>query len=238
MAFAGRRDAQVQIRGFRVELQEIESVLSQHAAVRDVKVVARELPAGDRQLVAYVVPRPDGIVSSRELTQWVGHRLPAHMVPSYVVALPALPVTPNGKLDVGALPAPDAVAASAPVPPRTPLERSVADLWGALPGVVVAGVHAGFFESGGHSLLSTVLLSKVRARFGVDIRLSQFVAVPTIAALAAAIEAAGAETTRDPRLCRLPRRAYRVPLTQDGAPVLRPDRRRRLLSAFPGARPR
>ena len=236
VAFAGRRDAQVKIRGFRVELQEIEAVLSQHAVVHDVKVVARRVSADDRQLVAYVVPRPGRVVTPGELTQWVGSRLPAYMVPSHVVPLAVLPVTPNGKIDVGRLPPPDAQP-DAPVAPRTALEHDVADLWGRLPGVVVAGVHAGFFESGGHSLLSTVLLSKVRARFGVDIHLSQFVAAPTIAALAAAIDAAGTRAD-DPPLCRLPRRAYRVPLTENGAPVLLPDRRRQLLSAFNGGRPR
>ena len=238
VAFAGRRDGQVKIRGFRVELQEVEAVLSQHAVVRDVKVVARTVSADDRQLVAYVVVPPGRSVNPGELTEWVRCRLPAYMVPSHVVLLPVLPVTPNGKLDVNALPSPDGPSDAAPVAARTPLEHDVADLWGRLPGVVVTGVHTGFFESGGHSLLSTVLLSKVRARFGVDIRLSQFIAAPTIAALAAAIDAAGARAPEDPPLCRLPRRAYRVRLTEDGAPVLLPERRRQLLSAFSGGRPR
>ena len=150
--------------------------------------------------------------------------------------LPALPVTPNGKLDWRALPAPREQAAECGTMPRSPIEASVAEIWRSLPGVEATDVHAGFFESGGHSLLSTLLLARVRERFGVDVSLARFFLAPTIAGLAAAVEDAhGSAVKALPPLQRIPRATHKVRLGLDGEPMLPLTVRRQVLSAITGA---
>jgi amino acid adenylation domain-containing protein/non-ribosomal peptide synthase protein (TIGR01720 family) len=214
VAFAGRRDSQVKIRGFRVELGEIEAVISRHGNVRDVKVIARQDPGAERQLVMYVVPEAERALRQADLRRMMTEQLPAYMIPAHIMILPNLPLTPNGKLDVAALPAPAATAKTASAP-RSPIEADVTAIWGSLPGVVAAGVDTGFFESGGHSLLSAVLLARVRERFGVGVTLAQFFIRPTIAGLAALIAGAGAADALPP-LRRVRRAAYKGRLDADG----------------------
>ncbi len=135
LEFLGRLDQQVKIRGFRVELGEIETVLASHPEVREAVVAAPRQPAGDRRLVAYVVPRRQPAADARALRAFLHDRLPEYMVPSAVVELPALPLTANGKVDRKALPEPAAVQAGEELPevPRTPTQELLAGIWAELP---------------------------------------------------------------------------------------------------------
>jgi amino acid adenylation domain-containing protein len=192
VAFLGRLDDQVKIRGYRVEPDEITAALATHPAVDDAAVVARESDGGERQLVAYVVPAP-GVVPGRDaLVATLRRRLPDYMVPAVYVTLTALPVTTNGKVDRAALPAPDAANtlrdAAAPVAPRTEVEAEVARILAALLDVEDVSVDDNFFLLGGHSLLGTQLIMRLRDAFGVELALRTLFDAPTVAELAAEIE--------------------------------------------------
>ncbi|HEV7517669.1 MAG TPA: non-ribosomal peptide synthetase, partial [Thermoanaerobaculia bacterium] len=217
--FLGRLDHQVKVRGFRVELGEIETVLAEHPEVREAVVVARGA-AGETGLVAYVVP-VDGVVpTTLALQEFLGRRLPGHMVPGLFAALEALPLSPNGKVDRRALPDPVAgrLAAGTPfVPPEGAVEIELASLWSEALGVAVAGIgrHDSFFSLGGHSLLATRLLSRYRAAFGVELPLRRLFEAPTLGGLARTIEEARATAPAPPRpdppaLRRMAREGFRV----------------------------
>jgi len=195
--FRGRRDGQVKIRGFRVEPDEVMSAINAHPAVQTSAVVAREDTPGERRLVAYVVPVPMADLTPAELRTAVAARLPDYMVPAAWVRLESLPLTPNGKIDRDALLAP----ASAPAWPttqeeqeagttaaRTPVEERVAALMAGLLKHDHIGLDDNFFLLGGHSLLGTQLIVRVREAFGVDLTLRSLFQAPTVAGLAAAIE--------------------------------------------------
>jgi amino acid adenylation domain-containing protein/non-ribosomal peptide synthase protein (TIGR01720 family) len=191
--YLGRLDDQVKIRGFRIEPGEIESALLAHPTVREAVVVARQDGPEQRRLVAYVVPRNAEDAAPAALRAFLKASLPDYMVPSVFVALQALPVTPNGKVDRGALPAPESAASdseSARVPPRTLIEQDLARLWGGLLGVDSPGVEDNFFEAGGQSLLATLLVSRVRAHLGAEVSLKDFLDDPTIRGLARKVEEA------------------------------------------------
>jgi amino acid adenylation domain-containing protein len=198
LEFLGRVDEQVKVRGFRVEPGEIEAALRAHPAVRDTAVVAREDAAGDLRLVAYVAAARGGHrlgFETGELRGFLFARLPEHMVPAAFVVLDALPLTPAGKLDRRALPAPEgaSAAAHAPlVPPRTPVEEALARIWAEVLGAERVGVHDNFIDLGGHSLHAVRVGARVREEFGVALDLRRFFAAPTIAALAAQLAEAGA----------------------------------------------
>ncbi|HEV2707212.1 MAG TPA: amino acid adenylation domain-containing protein [Pyrinomonadaceae bacterium] len=192
--FLGRADNQVKIRGFRIELGEIEAVLSAHEAVRGAVVVAREEPGGEKRLVAYVVfAGVDGHAEmSAELRGYLRERLPEYMLPSAFVVLESFPLTPHGKVDRRALPAPDATGRQTGaefVAPRNPLEEALADIWRGLLGVERVGVHDNFFELGGHSLLATRVLSNVRRIFRIELPLKVVFESATVAELARAVVA-------------------------------------------------
>jgi amino acid adenylation domain-containing protein len=193
--YLGRLDQQVKLRGFRIELGEVEATLATHAAVAEVVVVARTDATRGAELVAYWVPRgaADGAaagVTEAELRAHVLERLPAYMAPSAYVALAALPLTANGKVDRRALPAPAGTAAEMEdtAAPQTALEREVAAIWQAALGVTGIGRTANFFTLGGHSLLATHVIATIRERLGVDVPLHTLFTEPTIANLAAVIE--------------------------------------------------
>jgi len=194
LEFLGRLDHQVKVRGFRIELGEIETNLTQHPGVRDAVVAVREDRPGQRRLVAYVVPpagspEPD----AAELRSFLAQRLPEYMVPAAWVALEALPVTPNGKLDRASLPAPreEARASEGRVAPRTPEERLLAGIWAELLGRDDIGVHDRFLELGGDSILSIQVVARAQ-RAGLRVTARQVYEHETIAALAAAIAGAPA----------------------------------------------
>ena len=195
--FLGRIDHQVKIRGFRVELGEIETFLIQHRDVKEVVVVVREENPGDKRLVAYVVPNPEfnhDNPKSNELVQqlrdFLREKLPAHMVPSAIVLIEALPLAPSGKIDSRALPAPNFNNESefAFVAPRTPTEEIVADIWSHVLKQEHIGIHDDFFNLGGHSLLATQAISRLREAFEIELPLRSLFEQPTVAQLVERIE--------------------------------------------------
>lgn len=180
--YLGRTDDQVKIRGFRIEPGEIEGVLALHPGVREAAVVARrDLGAdGDPVLVAYTT----GAAGPGELRRRLAAALPEHLVPSAFVVLDALPLTPSGKLDRRALPAPQPRPAAAGRRPRTPSEEILCDLFAEVLGVPEVGIDDDFFALGGHSLLATRLASRVRSTMDAELPLRTVFDAPTVAALA------------------------------------------------------
>ncbi|OKI08083.1 hypothetical protein A6A06_35110 [Streptomyces sp. CB02923] len=184
LAYLGRGDHQVKIRGFRIEPGEVESVLAEHPAVRQVAVVAREDTPGEKRLVAYAVPAGDTGVDITELRALAAAGLPVHMVPAGFVVLPDLPLTPNGKLDRRALPAPDHTAAATGRRPRDARERTLCEIFAAVLGLSEVGIDDGFFDLGGHSLLATKLINRIRTDLGAELSIRTVFEAPTVAALA------------------------------------------------------
>ncbi|HEV2733653.1 MAG TPA: amino acid adenylation domain-containing protein, partial [Longimicrobiaceae bacterium] len=207
LEWLGRTDEQVKVRGFRVEPGEVEAALLAHPAVRDAAVAARG-EGGDARLVAYVVPAV-GPFPADEVRIHLRERIPAHMVPSALVVLDALPRTPGGKLDRRALPAPDAsrlTAADAAQRPRSVEEEVLAGIWATVLGVE-PGPRGDFFALGGHSLLAARVAARVRQAFGVDLPLRAVFDASTLEALAGVVADARrrAGGTALPPLRRVPR---------------------------------
>jgi amino acid adenylation domain-containing protein len=205
LQFLGRIDQQVKVRGFRIELEEIEAVLRTHRAVHDAVVVPlaaargerREAAAGAPQyqrLAAYVVVRPgEPEPQAAALRAYLKERLPEYMVPTGFLPVPALPLTPNGKVDRRALAAADGdrfAPEVAYVAPRTPVESRLAEIWRELLEVERVGVDDNFFDLGGHSLLTTRLVSRIRDAFQLEVPLQTFFEEPTVAGVAQSIELA------------------------------------------------
>jgi acyl carrier protein len=186
LEFLGRLDGQVKIRGYRIELGEIEAVLAEDPRVRESMVIAGEGSAGDKRLVAYIVPR-ESAPTTNELRAHLKAKLPDYMVPSAFVFLDMLPLTSNGKVDHTALPSPDHDVADSKqvyVAPGNASEQAIADIWGEILAVKRIGVHDNFFELGGHSLLATRVLNRLRSRLKVELPLRRMFEAPTIAELA------------------------------------------------------
>jgi amino acid adenylation domain-containing protein/non-ribosomal peptide synthase protein (TIGR01720 family) len=185
LEYVGRFDHQVKLRGFRVELGEVEAALAKHDAVREVVVVAREEKPGDKRLIAYYVPERDAAAS--ELRTFLKERLPEYMVPALFVALERLPLSPNGKVDRKALPAPDPSrpARSAYLAPRTPAEETLAAIWADVLGLDRVSVQDNFFELGGDSISSIQVVSRARQR-RLEVTPKQLFEHQTVEALAAA----------------------------------------------------
>jgi len=193
LEFLGRRDNQVKVRGFRIELGEIESRLHEHADVAEAVVVVREGEPGDRQLVAYVAPRPDAHPEPSNLREFLRSELPDYMVPETIVLMEKMPLTPTGKVDRRALPAPEeAVHEGKDVPGtlRTPTEEMLADIWRSILGVRALDSRNNFFDLGGHSLRATQMLSRINDLFAVDLPLRVVFDSPNLGALASAIDSA------------------------------------------------
>jgi amino acid adenylation domain-containing protein len=185
--FLGRIDAQVKIRGFRIEPGEVEAALRAVAGVRDAAVVVRG-DGGDRRLVAYFVPA-GGALSPEALRDALAARLPDYMVPGAFVALNAIPVTPNGKVDRRALPEPGAAAPGEAAAPATPTEAALAEIWAEVLGGGPPSVEGDFFLLGGHSLLATQVVARIRRALGVEMPLRAVFEAPTIRRLAARVDA-------------------------------------------------
>jgi nonribosomal peptide synthetase DhbF len=190
LEYVGRADSQVKIRGFRIELGEIEHALAGHPGVAEAVVLVRENHEGDKRLVGYAVPGPGATVQTDELSAHLRERLPDYMVPSAVVLLPEIPLTPNGKLDRRALPAEDTNTAVGREP-RNAYEQALCALFAELIGVEKVGVDDGFFALGGHSLLATRLSVRIRKQFDIDIPIRTIIRYPTVAELAALMLAGG-----------------------------------------------
>ncbi|MEH2199895.1 amino acid adenylation domain-containing protein [Nostoc sp.] len=186
----GRIDNQVKIRGFRIELGEVDAVLGQLNNVQASCAVVREDTPGDKQLVAYVVPQKDQILSVKVVRSFLKEKLPEYMVPSAIVILDALPLTPNGKVDRRALPTPDlhSQLSDKYVAPRNPIEEILSLIWAQVLKVEQVGIHDNFFELGGHSLLATQLVSRVRTTLKVELPLRSLFAAPTVAELSQKIQ--------------------------------------------------
>ncbi|MCP4657450.1 MAG: amino acid adenylation domain-containing protein, partial [bacterium] len=242
--FLGRIDHQVKIRGFRIELGEIEAVLSRHPAVREAVVAVREQASapespGDKRLVAYLVAHRAPIPAADEMRDHLLAALPDYMVPSVFVELEALPLTPSGKVNRRALPAPEPGAGARPesyVAPRGPLEELVAGIWSQVLGATGpasrVGAHDNFFALGGHSLLATRVVSRIRTTCDLELPLVSLFEAPTVAGLAARVEErmrAGDELPAPP-IHRVPRdgdlplsfaqeRLWFLDLYEPGSPV-------------------
>jgi amino acid adenylation domain-containing protein len=204
LEFLGRLDQQLKIRGHRIELGEIEAVLGEHPAVQRAAVVAREDASGDRRLVAYVVPcDAKAGAAAGDLRSHLAAELPEYMVPAAFVVLDAIPLTPNGKIDRRALPAPGRGRAeeAAFVAPRTPAEKVLAGFWADVLGLERVSVRDDFFALGGHSLLGMRVLARVGEAFGVELPLRAVFEDRTVAQLAervAAVRASGGRPAAPP----------------------------------------
>jgi amino acid adenylation domain-containing protein len=211
LEFLGRTDGQVKIRGVRIELGEIEAVLREQPGVTDTAVAVREDVPGDKRIVAYTV----GDAHRSALRSALKLRLPDSMMPSGFVRLDALPLSPNGKLDRRALPAPDnARDESEYVAPRTGAEGLVAEVWSAVLGIDRIGIDDDFFELGGHSLLAARAIAKLRNTAGAGVSVMDLFKHPTVRQLAALLETpAGQRGPRDLLHELTPRRAARPTLT-------------------------
>ncbi|HJR08149.1 MAG TPA: amino acid adenylation domain-containing protein [Pyrinomonadaceae bacterium] len=199
--FIGRKDNQLKIRGFRVELGEIEAVLSLHPGVTEAVAVARDEPDGGKRIVAYVVGAQSYGTSAAELRSYLKQKLPAYMLPALFVMLDELPLTPNGKVDRGALPAPESSLATDAgenyVEARDGIEELVAGIWEEVLGAERVGVFDNFFDLGGHSLMAMRVVTRIRKTFNVELGVRSLFEHPTAASLsrhiAAAIGGGGAE---------------------------------------------
>jgi amino acid adenylation domain-containing protein/thioester reductase-like protein len=187
--YMGRVDNQVKIRGHRIELGDIEAAICQYDRVKDVAVITREDNVGEKQLVAYLVS--DRSQNLRpELRAYLKEKLPEYMVPAVFVMMDKFPLTPNGKVDRRALPAPSQDRPDLNVElvePSTTIERNLAQIWSHLLGIAPIGIHDNFFDLGGHSLFIAQMMTKVEETFAVKLPLSVLFAEPTIAGLAQSI---------------------------------------------------
>ena len=188
--FLGRLDHQVKVRGFRVELGEVETVLNQHPGVREATVIVREDTPDDRRLVAYVVPERQFASMKTELQSHLRNLLPEYMVPSAFVALERLPLTPNGKVDRLALPKPDPSPPGSGenyVAPKTSTEKLLVRIWSKVLKVKRIGTADNFFDLGGHSLLAVRLMHQIETSLGKKLPLAVLFQAPTIAEFTAVL---------------------------------------------------
>ncbi|WP_265569239.1 non-ribosomal peptide synthetase, partial [Streptomyces hygroscopicus] len=179
LVFLGRADDQVKVRGFRIELGEVETVLARHQAVGQAVAAVR-----DGRLVGYVLPAPGCTPDPAEIRGFAADALPEYMVPSIVMAVEEFPLTPNGKLDRRALPAPDFTALTSGREPRDAREEALCTVFAEVLGVERVGIDDSFFDLGGHSLLATRLASRIRAVLGLELAIRDLFSAPTVAGLA------------------------------------------------------
>ncbi|MBW3571292.1 MAG: amino acid adenylation domain-containing protein, partial [Gemmatimonadetes bacterium] len=192
LEYLGRADFQVKVRGFRIEPGEIEAALREHPRVRGAAVVATQEDGGSVRLTAYVTPSAGVHPTAAELKAHLSARLPEWMVPGAVMVMDAFPPTPSGKLDRAALPRPQAEAAAEHTPPRTGDEARLAAIFAEVLRRDRVGVHDDFFAIGGHSLLATRVVARIREAFGVDVPLRAVFERPTVAGMAAVVQAGAA----------------------------------------------
>jgi acyl carrier protein len=188
--FMGRIDTQVKLRGYRIELEEIETILASHPKVNRVTTMLREDTPGDKRLVAYVVPRGEAPTVS-ELRAHLSADVPAYMIPSAFVTVDSLPLSPTGKVDRAALPAPETPTfePSSHLAPRTPTEEGVAAAFAAVLGLQQVGAEDNLFELGGSSLQAAQVVARVQEAFGVKVGVRDFYTSPVVAAVAAIVDA-------------------------------------------------
>jgi amino acid adenylation domain-containing protein len=190
LEFVGRVDGQMKIRGHRVELNEIESVLGNHPALQAAVIDVQSCENGENRLVAYVVPGADRMPSATELREWLGQKLPQYMVPAAFVALNVLPRNENGKLNRHALPPPETIHEGTKSPNRapTPLESELIEIWRETLGGESVGLEDDFFVLGGNSLLAVNLMLAIEKRRGLKLPLETLLETPTVTRLAMKLE--------------------------------------------------
>ncbi|MEH2314169.1 MAG: amino acid adenylation domain-containing protein [Nostoc sp.] len=191
--YLGRIDYQIKLRGFRIELGEIETALLQHPGVKEGVVIVREDTSNENNLVGYIVAETgqDSLQVISQLRRFLKQELPDFMVPTIFMALEAMPLTPNGKVDRKALPEPDASRPELEanyVAPRTPIEQQIADIWMQVLNVKRVGIYDNFFELGGYSLVGIQVVSRIRQALQVEILMSNLFELPTVADLAERVE--------------------------------------------------
>ncbi|HEV7518774.1 MAG TPA: amino acid adenylation domain-containing protein, partial [Thermoanaerobaculia bacterium] len=211
--FLGRLDHQVKVHGLRIELGEIETALGQHPKVKKAVVLARAGRLGDQRLVGYVIPAEEPGPVPEQLRSFLAERLPGYMVPADWVLLAELPLTANGKLDRQALPAPEESQGRGYLAPRSPVEEVLAGIWEEVLRRERVGVEDDFFALGGHSLMVTQVISRVRRKLGVELPLRAVFEAPRLAALAVRIAKARGEGWEDlPPLLAVPQ-GHPLPLS-------------------------
>src|SRR5262249_19298997 len=201
--FVGRIDRQVKVGGFRVELDEIESVLKQFPGVDDAAAVVRELSPGEKRIVAYITTSKNVPLRQVELRSFLKQKLPKYFLPAAIVYLENFPLSPNGKIDLKALPAPSFLRPDLEteyLAPRNEIETLIADIWKDLLGIDEIGVNDNFFELGAHSLQATQAVNRICRLLPVEISLRDFLDSPTIAGLEVIIEAAKNASITSPTL--------------------------------------
>lgn len=179
----GRIDSQIKIRGFRIELSEIEKYFLRHSSIKSVIVIPQEASMGEKRLIAYYILKEDlkhKPPSPNELREYLKEGLPDYMIPSALVRVETFSLTPNGKLDMSALPVPQWVSNQDFVAPKTDMEKKLAHIWSEALGIPTIGLSDNFFELGGNSLTAALIISKINYNFAKDIRLYEFYAHPTI----------------------------------------------------------
>ena len=188
--YRGRLDHQVKVRGFRIELAEIELALGWHPGVQQAVVIAREDQPGDKCLVAYVVARREPAPASKDLSDFLRESLPDYMVPSAFVVLDAMPLTSNGKIDRRALPAPNEFQSDDQdcVAPASPIEKKVAEIWSEMFKGSKIGIYDNFFHLGGHSIKAVRVINRINQAFNVNLSVRNVFEEPTVAGLALLIE--------------------------------------------------
>ena len=193
--YLGRIDNQVKLRGFRIELGEIESLLTQHPAINEVAVIVRE-ESGNKTLVAYIVSSLT--LQSKEVRSFLQERLPNYMMPNAFVFLKTMPLTPSGKLDRRALPAPDMSVTEAELaPPTNEVEEKLVRIWSEVMNIHPLGIHDNFFELGGHSLLAVKLIAEIERQFKRKLPLTVLIESPTIRQLAIILQTPRSHTIFD-----------------------------------------
>jgi amino acid adenylation domain-containing protein len=209
--FLGRGDDQVKVRGFRIELGEIEAVLARHAGVKQALVLARENEQGEKRLLAYVVAQAKEL-TGEDLREHLKQELPDYMVPQAIAILAKFPLTPNGKIDRNALPEPEqATAKRAYIAPRTETEKKIAEIWAEVlrRQIDTISIDDNFFDLGGHSLMATQVVSRIRERFSLAIPMRAMFDRPTIARLGETVTEAQDTPDEDLSIAAVSREAYR-----------------------------
>ncbi len=195
--YKGRKDLMVKIRGFRVELGEIETQLLGHEKVKEATVIVRDETGKDKYLCAYIIAgsQETGVIDPVEIREYLAGRLPDYMLPSYFVQLERIPLTPNGKVDKEALPAPGIQEEKEYAAPRDNLEKKLVDIWSGILGIEreKISINDNFFHLGGHSLKATVLVSRISKELGVKVPLTEVFINPYIRRLAAFVKTAGVQ---------------------------------------------
>jgi len=185
--FLGRADQQVKLRGHRIELGEIEAALDAHPAVLQSAVVLQEDTRGEKRLIAYAVFEPGSSLTVSLMREFLKDRLPDYLIPPALIPLDVMPLTPNGKIDRKGLPAVEQINGQReriPEPPRNRVEEALAWMWAEILGVEEVGIHDNFFEMGGHSILASQLVSRMRETFQIELSMRTFFDAPAIAKLA------------------------------------------------------